>query len=388
MNRASNFPVDRTHWSPSNLARTPLKLGADYRYYQSSGSYDTDRLFTLHSYAQINDHILYAVLLPDPFAWAEDLQIMGYQGSLDLYDRHLVRLRKELFIAQALKGVMDVEDDTLGLSNEFADKSDWWHTENRYIAPQYNLMREHPEDSRRKLSDFARADDGKWSGLPDRAATLPDLRIAMYEIEFETLAKRAYKYAAELATWMSASRHRMVEHSCLELQGDSLSLGIAHWAKASLRLGETAPGQKFLLDTYKDEACWLVRQLLDKAQPESPGEWWKEKGSPVAAVALSTYKLVENFLGAIQVADSANFGKTVRRILGMKVIGVRWEEPDPVRYVSPGAGGAIRRRWPVQIPFDVEFEVPRGPMKRHYSNWVGYSTDSIGKDVIINLQGT
>jgi len=120
----------------------------------------------------------------------------------------------------------------------------------------------------------------------------------------------------------------MVEQSCLELQGESLSLGIAHWAKATVRLGETAPGQKFLLDTYKDEAGRLVRQLLDKAEPESPGELWKEKGSPVAAVALSTYKLVENFLGAIQVTDKANFSKTVRRILGMKVFGIRWEDPD------------------------------------------------------------
>jgi hypothetical protein len=47
-----------------------------------------------------------------------------------------------------------------------------------------------------------------------------------------------------------------------------------------------------------------------------------------------------------------------------------------------GAAGRL------QIPFDTEFEVAGGPMKKKYSNWVGYSTDSLGKEVIINLQGT
>jgi hypothetical protein len=328
MNKAANFSAGDSCWAPSNLARTPLKLGADYRYYKTSGSHAVDRLFTLHSYSQMQDQILYAALVPDPFAWAEDIQIMAYQGALDLYDRNLVKIRKEVVIAQTLKGVMEVEEDTLGLSNEFADASDWWNTDNRSVAPHYHLRREHPDDTRRKLHDSAEADAGKWSSLPDHAATLPDLRLAMYDHEFQTLAHLPYKYAAELAAWMTASRHKTVEQSCLELQGESLSLGIAHWAKATVRLGEVAPGQKFLFDIYKDEAGRLVRKVLDKAEPESPGEWWKEKGSPVAAVALSAYKLVENFLGAIQATDGAGFGKTVRRILGMKVFGIRWEEPE------------------------------------------------------------
>jgi hypothetical protein len=332
MNQAANFPAGGSRWAPSQLAPTSLKLGSYSRYYTTSGSPDIDSLFTLHSYAQMKDHFLYVVLVPDPFAWAEDIQIIAYQGALDIFDRHLVKIRKEVYIAQTFKGVMEVEDDTLGLGNEFANQTDWWNSDDRSTPPKYILRRQHPDESWRTINDSAEADGDKWSELRNHAKTLPDLRIAMYDMEFETLAALGYKYAAELAKWMSASRHKTVEQSCLELEGEPLSLGIVHWAKATVRLGEMAPGQKFLLDIYKDEASRLVKMLLDKAEPQSPGEWWKEKGSPVAAVALSTYKLVENFIGAIHVTDGAKFGKTVQRILGMKVFGFYWEEPEFDRF--------------------------------------------------------
>src|ERR1035437_5124718 len=56
MNQSANFPADGSRWAPSNLAAAPLDLGDDYRFYKTSGSFDIDRLFTLHSYEQMQEH--------------------------------------------------------------------------------------------------------------------------------------------------------------------------------------------------------------------------------------------------------------------------------------------------------------------------------------------
>lgn len=334
------IPAGANRWHASQLA-TPLIASNDakYSYYISSEFISIDKPASLHSYSKRLADRLYLVFLLDPFAWTEDIHVLGYQGALNSIDRYRPESRMKAMIAQAFVGLIKIDDDVLDLANEFPDVHAFWNAQGRSTPQQFILMREHPEDSRRRIKYTQKVDAGKWSSLPGSVQNVPELQVKMCEVEDEALKNLAYHFAEKLSAWADSPRHKIVEKACLELDGDPLKIGVVHSAKITFRTGETAPGQKLLAKMYQESGRVLHELLERKEEAEGAAGVW-EKYASLREVPLSMCKLVENCIGAIAVMEGEKFEHAVKSLLGAKFLGFKWKPPDPEKL--PKMWGKIR----------------------------------------------
>ena len=322
------IPADGSRWNSSHLI--PVTAGSDtgFIYYLSSGFSDPKQAATLHSYCKKKPDLVYMALISDPFAWTEDIHLLGYQGALVFIDKYRPVLRAKSMIARTFVSLIKVEDDTLDLANEFPDIPTFWNDRGNSKPQQFIVLREHPDDARRRLTYIQKVDAGKWQQLPGSAANVPELQVKMCDVEEEALNAMAYHFGEELGTWTDAPRHRIAELGCLEMEDEAIQLGTVHMAKVTWRAGEVAPLQKLLAKLY-DEPKHLLHELLERkeASEGAAGVW--EKYAPLREIPLSMCKLVENCLGAIAVVKGKDFEKTVKSLLGAKFLHFTWVTPDP-----------------------------------------------------------
>lgn len=317
-----------SRWDSSHLISVPVGPDAGYVYYLSSEFSDPEQVVSLHSYSKKKPDVVYMVLISDPFAWTEDVHVLGYQGALAFIDKYRPTLRAKGMIAQTFVSLIGLDGDTLDLANEFPDIPTFWNDRGNFKPQQFIVFREHPDDAGRRLTYIQKVDPDKWQQLPGSVKNVPELQVKMCGVEEETLNTMAYHFGEELGTWTDAPRHRVAEMGCLEMKGEALQLGVVHMAKISWRAGEVAPLQKLLVKLY-DEPKHLLHELLERKEDQegAAGVW--EKYAPLREVPFSMCKLVENCLGAIAVVKGKDFEKTVKSLLGAKFLHFRWVMPDP-----------------------------------------------------------
>jgi hypothetical protein len=322
--KVQGIHADGDRWNPSNLDPIPID-GVEYAYYLTSGFSEIDQPVCLHSYSKRQANRLYVVLLPDPFAWAEDIHLLGFQGAMAILDKYRPESRMKGLIAQAFEGLVKVDNDTLDLANEFPDLPTFW---NKTKPPQFHLYRQHPDDSMRRLTHIQKVDATKWASLPGSVQNVPALQVKICEVEDEMLRDLAYDFAEEWAKWVKAPRHKIAEKGCLEMDGEHLELGIIHTAKITFRLGEVAPGEKLLTKEHGQAGTILHELLETKETQEGAAGVWEKYAAP-REVTLSMFKVIENCLGVIAVVEDKNFQKAVKSLLGAKYLKFEWKPPDP-----------------------------------------------------------
>jgi hypothetical protein len=312
---------NKVGWDRSNLAREPLALdGFEYRHYGNSGAFSIDAMCTRHSYAQRGPELMYAALLVDPFAWVEDIQDIGYQGALQIYDEHIYRARVEKMLAQTFQQVIGLDDDMMGLKNELAEKPLWFaHKRTRYEAPVYSMLRQHSQDDRR-LQRTVRIDQGHWENLSKSSSDVLELRVKMFDQELQGLCELAFPFANEIGKWIESPRHKAVEQAAIDLAGDALQTAIVHYAKATLRLAEFDPGKKVLVALYSDTGR-VPRRLIDQAKSGDFSKWWSANNAK--KVLQSSFQMFQNALGAIALVEGDKFPDAVKGVasgIGLTVV--------------------------------------------------------------------
>jgi hypothetical protein len=323
------IPAQGNRWDVGKLSAHSIAAdGVQYSYYVSSEFLSVDKPAALHSYSKrLADH-LYLVFLLDPFAWTEDIHVLGYQGALESIDQYRPISRMRAMIAQAFVGLINIDGDVLDLANEFPDIPPFWNAQGRSTPQKFYIRRAHLTDGRRRIEYAQKVDAGKWSNLPGSVKSVPELQVKMCEVEDETLKELAFHFAEKLAAWVNSPRHKIVELKCHEMEREPLSLCVIHMAKVTFRTGETAPGQKLLAKMYEESGRVLHELLEQKEASEGAAGVW-EKFAPLREVPLSLYKLFENCLGAIAASEGEQFEHVVKSILGTKYFGFKWISPDP-----------------------------------------------------------
>jgi len=293
---------------------------------------------------------IYAVLIPDPFAWVEDLHYLKYQGAMEMYFNLISdeKRQKELLIAQAFKGVMARDkqtgnEDVMGIGNEFAHPSKWMSKTRRYNLPKFESTRRHHDGTRVK-SHYVSPNKRDWNSLSTKfrkQKNLPQLRIEMDRLEKEAILNKLYKYAVEIAEYVESPRHKIIEQAALENGSDYLAHTIVHWSKISfgLGMGTVLPGQRLLVNIYKDGNSF-VRKVLEDAKPNTASKWWDSTG-PVQKITLSAFKLVDNFMGAISVVEGKNFQKVGKDILKNKLFRVKWVKIEPTKILGKSVSQSL-----------------------------------------------
>jgi len=304
------------------------------------GEHKPEHVANWHSFEKQPRGKTCILLIPDPFSWAEDLQALGYQAALHLWrteDRDEKRVN-EVLVAQALKGAMAGEDSQK--IRRHLKRPHYWFDRTRSKRPAFSYTKR--VIGRASNTVAAEVPHDKWDRVQSGAKTSVDLRLNIHKLEMEALRKTVNAEAKRLTDWLEGERHRIVEQSILELtkkrkkhrsaRGDmAFQLLIVHWAKVTARMGEIEAGMQFQMRIYEKESKRAIRMLLDQAKPSSPGEWW-EKQDLVQKVGLSTFKLVENFVGALSICEGRNFEPFMKRVMGMKIFGVKWKPPDDTKF--------------------------------------------------------
>ncbi len=282
------------------------------------------------------------LLIPDPFAWAEDLQQLGYQPALYLfrsrqYDKDITN---EVIIASAFRGAMAAgggESDPHKIERHLQAPLNWY-AHGRSKPPDLSYTKRLPDG--RKSTVAADITPKEWEKSRIGAKTAVDVRLKMYEIEMTALKKMANVQAKRLTDWLEGERHRVVEQGGLELFKDKkkyrqaggpdmLWYLVVHWAKVTARMGEIEAGMCFQLNMYEKESKRTIQMLFKQA--ESEGNWWDKTG-PLRDGVLSTFKLVENFANALSISDGKQFQPFMKKVLGLKLLGFKWVPPDSDKF--------------------------------------------------------
>jgi hypothetical protein len=301
---------------------------------------EPENVVNCHSFEKQPSGRICIILIPDPLSWAEDLQALGYQAALHLWrtqDRDEKRV-SEVLVAQAFKGAMAGGDPQK--IRRHLKRPHYWFDRTRSKRPTFSYKKNVAGRATNIVAAEVPVD--KWDRVRVGAKTSADLRLNIHKLEMEALRKTVNREAKRLTDWLEGERHRIVEQGALELtdkrqkyksaRGDlAFQLMIVHWAKVTARLGEIEAGVQFQLRIYEKESKRSIRMLMDQAKPSSPGEWW-EKQDLIQKVGLSTFKLVENFAGALSISEGRNFEPFMKRVLGMKIFGVKWNPPDHKKF--------------------------------------------------------
>ncbi len=280
------------------------------------------------------------VLVPDPYGWAEDLQALGYQVALHMWKSAEGSKKRvsEVLVAQALKGAM-AGDDPQKIRRHL-QRPHYWFDRTRSARPKFSHTKSMPGHHSNTVG--AEVSSDKWDRVRSGAETSVDLRLNIHKLEVEALRTAVNTEAKRLTDWLEGERYRLIEYAAMELcknrkkyksaGGDTaLQMAIVNLAKTTTRLGEIEAGVQFQLRLYEKESDRALRKLLDQAKPSSPGEWWESKDL-IQKVSLSTFKLIENFAGAVSISEGKNFEPFMKRVLGMKILGVNWVSADSKKF--------------------------------------------------------
>ncbi len=316
--------------------------GTEYYLDYGVDEHNSKQVINWHSFEKQPAGSTCLVMVPDPFAWAEDLQQLGYQVALELYretqkDKSRVN---EVLVAAALRGAMAPVggDSDPHKIERHLQRALNWYAHGRSKPP--TLVKTKRLLDRRSMSVEARITPDEWEKSRAGAERSVDVRLKMHEIETTALKKTANREAKRLTDWLEGERHRIVEQAGFELFEDQRkyrSAGgpdmlwylVTHWAKVTFRLGEIEAGIRFQINTYEKESKRVVKMLFKQA--ESKGNWW-DKSGPLRNGMLSTFKLVENFANALSISEGKQFQPFMKKVLGMKLLGFKWVSPDSSKF--------------------------------------------------------
>jgi hypothetical protein len=302
----------------------------EYYYYPQSGLLDIEKVVTHHTYKKRDPDKIYVALIPDPYAWAEDIQFMGHLPSLGLLDEFENKNRCQVEVALGFQWILQSDPkDTLDIRNDLAEPNSWWNCakEPHSKPPEFRLETHHPHDSRRCLSRIAKVDPSDWQAAPRNASDVVDLRLKMHALQRKPLLDLAASFATEIAEWMDGPRHRLVNQAAVDMGGDSLAISIFHVGFVTTRLDATDPGKKWLLSSYENNKDKFVEAFFSSI--EKPDNLEKKWYKPVKTGVKATLWLVKNFIGVINVVHGHRFEKVVKDIFCKQVFGLHWTSLNP-----------------------------------------------------------